>query len=169
MVYITIYGVLTSNYISRTKIQNGDEYRRRIGTKPLRNGILLPLHEQLAKLPLPTFYTDESKNDQRKKVAAHLLAQLTETTAGAGAFTGVEETTTKKKKKKNKRKKVNDSATPPVEDPVAENVTNPTKTKTKCKKTNNVLPQTPVAALSTKNKMKRPHLKWLAPLFSHIV
>ncbi len=46
---------------------------------------------------------------------------------------------------------MNDSATPPVEDPVAENVTNPTKTKKKRKKTNNVLPQTPVAALSTEN------------------
>ncbi len=106
-----------------------DEYRRRIGTKPLRNGTFLPLHEKLAKLPLPTFYTDESKSDQRKKVAAHLLAQLTETKPGPGASTGAEETTAKKKKKKKKRKKVNDSPTHPLEDPLAENVPNPTKTK----------------------------------------
>ena len=143
-----------------------DEYRRSIGTKPLRNGTFLPLNEHLAKLPLPTFYVDESKSEKRKKVAAHILAQLAETKAGVGAFTSVEETTTKKKKKKNKRKKVTDSATPPVEDPVGETVTNPTKKKKKRKKTNNVLPQTPETALSTdkgpkqkkkKKKKKRRH------------
>ena len=59
-----------------------------------------------------------------------------------------------------------DSATPPVEDPVGETVTNPTKKKKKRKKTNNVLPQTPETAFSTdkgpkqkkkKKKKKRRH------------